>query len=196
MHHRAAIARVPSPGHERPHVSPLSGSSVAGASPRAVRRARGAGLRARRGEGANAVERSGGHPRDTAQHTRPASCLGSVLLARSHGSHAFARASAPREREAPPRTREGPGRTGGREASHPVCQPIGAGPSSLVAPWMTSQVKGATTFGSSAVRVGPVALRPGLSTGLPLSRHRRERRRLASNSQCANRGCPNSSSRA
>ena len=39
------------------------------------------------------------------------------------------------------------------------------------APRMTSGC-GSTTFGSSAVPRGPVALRPSLAAGLPLSRHR------------------------
>jgi hypothetical protein len=47
---------------------------------------------------------------------------------------------------------------------------------------------GTTTFGSPAVSKRPVALRPSLATGLPLSCHRRERRTIPSKSQKANPG--------
>jgi len=102
-----------------------------------------------------------------------------------HGVRSGSR-TASESRPAPsPEARSGNGM--GRVASHPGFQPSEGGTDSLCAP-LDDVREGSTTFGSSAAPEGPVALRPSLAAGLPLSCHRRERGNIPSKSQKANRG--------
>lgn len=105
-----------------------------------------------------------------------------VLRWRSLGHSSAPRSSVPPRARGPGAERAGRGRGPIEPAqSRPRRDEV---PS---APRMTNPGIGSTTFGSSAVRVGPVALRPDLAAGLPLSRHLRSGGRYLRNCIGANR---------
>jgi hypothetical protein len=141
----------------------------------------GRGERRSREDDGHSRERSGGS-RAAPPCWRPSRRGGSASSWRSLGGHRGIRAKV-----AAPSPFLGPERTGWEETSHPGRSRSDPGRVPDLPHRMTPR-KGRRHSAARLPREGPVALRPSLSAGLPLSCHRRERRTIPGKSQWANRG--------
>ncbi len=111
--------------------------------------------------------------------------LGRACVRVREGCMVFARTRHRPEENAAPGTRPGAGRMGRNTAFSSRSSSLRSGAEAPVAPSDDVLVR-SDDIRRLGCPEGPVALRPSLSTGLPLSCHRRERRTIPRKSQWAN----------